>query len=376
MRQKLGEPLMPGATLGVLGGGQLGRMFSHAATRLGYRVAVLDPASSCPAGEVSAHHIRCAYDDTAGLAELAELCDAVTTEFENVPADSLRFLQAKVPVSPNPDAVEIAQNRIHEKMFFTSNGIPTNHHCPVSTPDQIDDAFAEMNGRAVIKTTRLGYDGKGQRVCSDAAQMHAAFESFGCVECIVEDFVAFDLEISVIIARDISGRYAVFPPAENEHKGGILDVSIVPARVSDTLRVKAQLIAQQIADALHYVGVLAVEMFVSGDNILVNEIAPRPHNSGHYTLDATNHSQFDLQVLMMCGVAPLDIKLQTSVVMLNVLGDAMLKQGFSWQPMLEDENCRVHIYGKQDARSGRKMAHVNFLGKDVEELLSVVAENR
>jgi len=367
---------MPGATLGVLGGGQLGRMFSHAATRMGYRVVVLDPADSCPAGEVSAHHIKCAYHDESGLAELADRCVAVTTEFENVPADSLRYLQSKVPVSPNPEAVEIAQSRIREKHFFVAHDIPTNHHCLVSGADQIGDAFLQMSGKAVIKTTRLGYGGKGQQVCESAAEMLAAFESFGGVECIVEDFVPFDLEVSVIVARDFAGGLSVFPVAENQHRDGILDTTIVPARVSEKVVAKAESIGCKVADALNYTGVMAIEMFVSGENILVNEIAPRPHNSGHYTLDATNHSQFDMQVMMMCGLAPLDIELHSPVVMLNILGDVMLKDTFSWKPLLEDKMCRVHIYGKEAARAGRKMAHVNFMGDHTDALLSAVTAKK
>ena len=370
------KPLLPGATLGVLGGGQLGRMFSHAATRMGYRVAVLDPAESGPAAEVSTHHIQCAYDDPAGLAEMADLCDAVTTEFENVPAESLRFLQSRIPVSPNPKAVEIAQSRIREKTFFVENNIPTNHHCLVSASDQIEDAFSQMSGKAVIKTTRLGYDGKGQQVCDSAEEMRAAFEAFGEVECLVEDFVAFNAEVSVIIARDFRGASCVFPVAENQHRNGILDISIVPARISDSVAAKAEAIAHQVAGALNYVGVLAIEMFVVGETLLVNEIAPRPHNSGHYTLDATNFSQFDLQVQMMCGLAPVDIQLHSPVVMLNVLGDLMLQPDFSWHPWLEDNHARIHVYGKESARAGRKMAHVNFTGLTVDAILDNVANYR
>lgn len=369
-------PILPGATLGVLGGGQLGRMFSHAATRMGYHVAVLDPAESGPAAEVSAHHIRCAYDDKSGLAELADVCDAVTTEFENVPAESLRFLQSRVPVSPNPEAVETAQSRIREKTFFIDNDIPTNHHCLVTSADQIADAFAQMSGKAVIKTTRLGYDGKGQQVCDSVADMQSAFDSFGAVECIVEDFVEFNAEVSVIMACDFAGNSVIFPLAENQHRNGILDMSIVPARVSDAVAQKAGRIALQVAGALNYVGVLAIEMFVTGDELLVNEIAPRPHNSGHYTMDATNYSQFDLQVLMMCGLPPVPVAQHSPVVMLNVLGDLLLHRDFSWEPLLGSDNCRIHVYGKSSARTGRKMAHVNFVGNTIEQLLTQVSNYR
>jgi 5-(carboxyamino)imidazole ribonucleotide synthase len=349
-------------------------MFAQAATRLGYHVVVLDPAPTGPAAEVATHHLCCAFDDEAGLAELADRCDAVTTEFENVPASSLRFLQSRVAVAPNPEAVEIAQSRIREKIFFKENDIPTNHHCLVTEANQIEQAFAQMQGKAVIKTTRLGYDGKGQQVCDSASQMRSAFDAFGGVACLVEDFVPFDAEVSVIIARDFNGGSSVFPVAENQHRNGILDLSIVPARVDDSVSAKAQEIAHRVAEALHYTGVLAIEMFVVGDDLLVNEIAPRPHNSGHYTLDATNYSQFDMQVQMMCGLPPLDLALRSPVVMLNLLGDVILRDNFSWQPLLADSRCHVHVYGKASARAGRKMAHVNYTGESVADLLSAVAE--
>jgi 5-(carboxyamino)imidazole ribonucleotide synthase len=365
-------PILPGATLGVLGGGQLGRMFSHAATSMGYKVAVLDPAENSPAAEVSTHHLCYAYDDEEGLEKLAGLCDAVTTEFENVPAASLRFLQQHTPVSPAPNAVEVAQSRIREKTFFVEHNIPTNHHCLVADAAEIDSAFAQMSGKAVIKTTTLGYDGKGQQVCTSAKDMAAAFESFGGVECLVEDFVAFNAEVSVIIARDINGHAKTFPVAENQHRNGILDLTIVPARVNNAVAEKADQIARLLADALNYVGVLAIEMFVVGEELLVNEIAPRPHNSGHYTLDATDHSQFDMQVRMMCGLPSLSVQLHSPVVMLNVLGDLILHEKFSWQGLLENPHAHVHEYGKASARAGRKMAHVNFAGAEAGDLLQSV----
>ena len=369
-------PIQPGATLGVLGGGQLGRMFSHAATRMGYKVAVLDPAENSPAAEVSTYQLCYAYDDEEGLKELADLCDAVSTEFENVPAASLRFLQQHIPVSPAPNAVEIAQSRIREKTFFVEHNIPTNHHCLVTSAAEIDNAFAQMSGKAVIKTTTLGYDGKGQQVCNSANEMAAAFNSFGAVACLVEDFVAFDAEVSVIIARDINGHAETFPVAENQHRNGILDLTVVPARVDNAVATKAEKIAHQVADSLNYIGVLAIEMFVVGESLLVNEIAPRPHNSGHYTLNATDHSQFDMQVRMMCGLPSLPVQLHSPVVMLNVLGDLILHDNFSWQGLLENPHAHIHEYGKASARAGRKMAHVNFTGADAGELIHSVTAYR
>lgn len=365
-------PLHPGATLGVLGGGQLGRMFAHAATQMGYRVVVLDPAESGPAAEVASEHLCYGYDDAEGLKRLASMCDAVTTEFENVPADSLRFLQQHVPVSPTPEAVEIAQNRIREKTFFVNNQLPTNHFERIVDIADIENAWASMSGKAVIKTTQLGYDGKGQRVCSSADEARQAFESFGNVECVLEDFVAFDLEVSVVLARDSNGTVQTFPVVENSHQNGILDTCVVPARVSDVVSGKALAIACELATALDYVGVLAIEMFVAGDNILLNEIAPRPHNSGHYTLDATSYSQFDQQVLTLCGLPAATVELYQPAVMLNILGDLLLKEGFDWSS-IDSSQCHLHMYGKAEARVGRKMGHINFVGEDVDQLLEGVA---
>lgn len=366
---QLSIPLAPGATLGVLGGGQLGRMFSQAASKMGYKVCVLDPAADSPAAEVSAFHVKADFDDEAGLQKLADVCDAVTTEFENVPADSLRFLQQKVPVSPPPEAVETAQNRNREKAFFAEHNLPVNTCVAITRADQIEPAFKQMSGKAVIKTARFGYDGKGQQVCVSAAEVHAAFDTFDGVECVLEDFVPFDCEVSVVLARDIYGNVETFPVVENQHKNGILDVCIVPARVSDKVQQQAVTAAVELATALNYVGVLAVEMFVSDNKISLNEIAPRPHNSGHYTIDACNYSQFDQQVRTLAGLPVAGIAQHRSVVMYNVLGDLLLSDGFEWRQLQQLENAHVHIYGKAQARAGRKMAHVNLLGDSTESLL-------
>jgi len=371
-------PLHPGATLGVLGGGQLGRMFAHAATRTGYRVVVLDPAKTGPAAEVASEHLCYAYDDAEGLERLASVCDAVTTEFENVPAESLRFLQQHVPVTPGPEAVEIAQNRIREKTFFTDHGLPTNHFARITDTSQIESAWQQMSGKAVLKTTELGYDGKGQRVCNSADDALDAFRGFGSngvVECVLEDFVAFDLEVSVVLARDCNGNVQTFPLVENSHKNGILDTCVVPARVSDSVSENALSIARKLAEALNYVGVLAIEMFVAGDRILLNEIAPRPHNSGHYTLDATSYSQFDQQVLTLCGLPAAKVELYRPAVMLNILGDMILADSFDWS-VVNAAHCHLHMYGKAQARIGRKMGHINFVGADVDQLLGIAGALR
>lgn len=368
------KPLAPGAMLGVLGGGQLGRMFAHAATQMGYRVTVLDPAPEGPAAEIATHHLQYQYDDLAGLEVLANSCDAVTTEFENVPAESLRYLQQRVAVSPPPEAVEIAQNRIREKTFFTDHQLPTNHFAPITKAAQIDQAFSQMSGKAVLKTSQFGYDGKGQQVCESAEQAILAFEKFGSQECVLEDFIAFQLEVSVVLARDVQGNVETFPVVENQHHNGILDTCIVPARVDKSISDKASALATSLANSLNYVGVLAVEMFVCNGDLLLNEIAPRPHNSGHYTLDATNYSQFDQQVRTLCGLPVAEIRQHCPVVMLNVLGDMVLADNFDWQQLSEKPDSHLHVYGKAEARDGRKMAHVNFLGDDTRVLIERVSE--
>ncbi len=364
--------LEPGATLGVLGGGQLGRMFSQAASKMGYKVCVLDPAENSPAAEVSAYHVAAEFDDEVGLSHLAEISDAVTTEFENVPANSLRFLQSRLPVYPPPQAVEVAQNRNVEKSFFKEHGLPVNRCTAITETSQIEAAFASMSGKAVLKTARFGYDGKGQQVCENAATVKTAFESFGSVECVLEDFVPFDCEVSVVLARDIHGNIEAFPVVENQHKNGILDICIVPARVPEEVQRQAITAAKALAEALDYVGVLAVEMFVCDGAVSLNEIAPRPHNSGHYTMDACNYSQFDQQVRTLAGLPVAKVVQHQPAVMLNVLGDLILKEGFQWQGLQNLDNSHVHVYGKAEARAGRKMAHVNLLGSDADSLLTTV----
>lgn len=366
------KPIEPGATLGVLGGGQLGRMFSQSASKMGYKVCVLDPAENSPAAEVSALHIAADYDDETALEKLTRVCDAVTTEFENVPSDSLRFLQKKIPVYPPPQAVEIAQNRNLEKSFFKDHGLPVNKCAAITNASQLEAAFATMSGKAVLKTARFGYDGKGQQICKTTAELHTAFDTFGSVECVLEDFVPFDCEVSVVLARDVYGNIEAFPVVENQHKNGILDICIVPARVSEAVQEQAISVAKSLAVAMDYVGVLAVEMFVSDGAVSLNEIAPRPHNSGHYTMDACNFSQFDQQVRTLAGLPVAKVIQHQPAVMYNVLGDLMLKENFQWQSLQQLANSHVHVYGKAEARAGRKMGHVNLVGGEVEALLAGV----
>lgn len=364
--------LLPGATLGVLGGGQLGRMFCMAARNMGYRTVVLDPDANSPAAEVADHHIQGDYVDTAALAEMAELCDVVTTEFENVPAESLQFLSSRRPVHPSAESVAIARHRIQEKDYARGAGLSPAPYARIKTLDDIGPAIAVTGLPAIIKTTTLGYDGKGQQIVSDPLQLEKAFHDLGQVECVLERKMDLALEVSVLLARNSGGEVACYPPAENEHRNSILHQSIVPARVEHNLAEKAKAQAIGLANELNYVGVLAVEFFITTDNQLIfNEMAPRPHNSGHYTMDAAVVSQFEQQVRVICDLPPGDASLTSPVVMVNLLGDLW---PVNWQACLQHPSLKLHLYGKHEARVGRKMGHYNLLAKDIDTAILESAE--
>ncbi len=362
---KMSLPILPGAMLGVLGGGQLGRMFVHAAQAMGYRVTVLDPDSHAPAGAAADRHLCAAYDDPAALDELAATCAAVTTEFENVPAAAMQRLAERVRVTPSADAVAIAQDRILEKNFIRDAGLGV---VPFAVfRDAADITVEACSGclPGILKTARLGYDGKGQVRVQTPDEVRAAFDGLKGVPCILERRVDLACEVSVVLARTDDGTTRCFPVGENQHKGGILDLTIVPARVSPAVAATAVDMATRLAAALGYVGTLGVEMFVLDDgSVLVNEIAPRPHNSGHYTQDATVCSQFDQQVRAMCGLPLGDPGLMSPVAMLNVMGDMWSAGTPDWAAVMAHDGARLHLYGKRDARPGRKMGHVNVLSGD------------
>jgi 5-(carboxyamino)imidazole ribonucleotide synthase len=369
----LTAPLAPGAWLGLLGGGQLGRMFCMAAQSLGYRVCVLDPADDSPAGSIADHHVQADYLDEAGLMQLAQRCRAATTEFENVPAAALAFLAQHCRVSPAAEAVAIAQDRIAEKRFIVSCGLEVAPYAVI-----IDDGdLAAVDVAlfpAILKSARLGYDGKGQVSVASAAALAAAWDAMGRVACVLERRLDLSSEISVVVCRTNDGQTATFPVSENVHRGGILAVSIVPARIDDPLAWRAREAAVTIARELRYVGVLAVEFFVLQDGrLLVNEIAPRPHNSGHYTIDACITSQFEQQTRVMAGLPLGDTSLLRPAVMLNVLGDAWYdgptRREPAWAGVAAVAGAKLHLYGKREARRGRKMGHVTCLGATLDEAL-------
>ncbi len=361
--------LLPGATLGVLGGGQLGRMFCVAARTMGYKTLVLDPDTASPAGRISDEHICAAYDDRQALDRLVAACDAVTTEFENIPADTLRYIAASRPVFPSAEAVEIAQNRIREKNFAREAGLETASFAAVCSEADLVAAFDTVGAPAILKTSTLGYDGKGQYVVENLQQAVQAFRAMGEVECVLEKKLGLKKEISALLARNVCGRVQCYEPAENEHRNGILHRSIVPARVDDELAQLARQQARQLAESMDYVGVLAVEFFITDDGRLVfNEMAPRPHNSGHYTKDAAVTSQFEQQVRVMSGLVPGDARLISPVVMVNLLGDLWHPD---WERLLQEPNIKLHLYGKEEARPGRKMGHYNVLADDIEQAIEV-----
>ena len=369
--------ILPDATLGVLGGGQLGRMFTLAAYSMGYRVVVLDPDPHSPAGLIADQHIKADYRDHAALQILGDECAAVTTEFENVPADSMEFMEKHCQVRPNAEAVRIAQDRIREKTFVQEHGLPTAPFAAIHDAQDIEEAMSGLNPPLLMKTASMGYDGKGQIQVNTPEEARAAFEQLGNKACVLEEMLELEREISVVLARSLSGQTAIYPVGENRHINGILDTTIVPANVDAATTETAIEMAVQLAETMNYCGVLAVEFFCTrqGD-LLINEMATRPHNSGHFTVDACATSQFEQQVRMMCGLPPGDTQMLSPVVMTNLLGDLWGKGEPAWQHVLNEPQAHLHLYGKRGARPGRKMGHINCLGDDVASAMETTARIR
>jgi 5-(carboxyamino)imidazole ribonucleotide synthase len=370
----------PGASLGLLGGGQLGRMFAMAAQSMGYRVTVLDPGADSPAGTVADRHLQGDYLDTVRLRELAATCAGVTTEFENVPAQSLRFLAQHCVVSPAADSVAVAQDRIAEKTFLRDHGFPVAPFLVVRSAADLEQAAAVELVPGILKVSRFGYDGKGQARVRTLDEARAAWSSLDAEACVLERWLPLARELSVVVARGFDDEVRTFPVAENHHQHGILDVSIVPARVPAALAGRARETALAIAQRLDYRGVLCVEFFVLDDlTLLVNEIAPRPHNSGHYTIDACVTSQFEQQVRVLAGMPLGATDLHAPAVMVNILGEAWLHAAGvvgadsaaepDWSLVLRHPRAKLHLYGKREARAGRKMGHYTVLAPSVEQAL-------
>jgi 5-(carboxyamino)imidazole ribonucleotide synthase len=361
----------------------LGRFFVSAAHELGYRVWVLDPDGDSPAGCIADRHLCAAYEDAGVLDDIAMHCAAVTTEFENVPAATLAHLARRIPVHPSPKAVSICQDRIAEKTFLHGNGFPHARFAVVQGEMDVHSAQAGLFP-GILKVARFGYDGKGQEVVKDRAAALAAFRAFKSEACVLEQKLVLDGEISVVLARDGNGHIRVFPVAENHHTRGILDMSIVPARIAPaSFAGDADKIARRIADKLDYVGVLAVEFFVSQGRLFVNEMAPRPHNSGHYTLDACFVSQYEQQVRALCGLPLGESKMRMPSVMVNLLGDLWFRNGEikreqepDWAKLHAIPNLKLHLYGKREARPSRKMGHFTVVGEDPDAVLETALAAR
>lgn len=380
-----GRVILPGAiingqpaTLGVMGGGQLGRMFVHAAQSMGYYTAVLDPDPASPAGLVSHHHIKTDYLDEQGLAQLMQRSSAITTEFENVPALALLTLGAHRPVAPVADAVAIAQDRAREKAHFMACDVPCAPYAVIETPEQLAALLASESSAGpdlfpgILKTTRLGYDGKGQVRVKTRAELAAAWSELRSVPCVLEQMLPLKAECSVIVARGWDGAMVNFPPQLNLHREGILAVTeVFEGNLPPELVKQAVLATKSIAQGLQYVGVLCVEFFVlQDDSLIVNEMAPRPHNSGHYTLDACDQSQFDLQVRTLAGLPLVQPRQHSPAIMLNLLGDIWLafNDAPPWDQVLALPGAHLHLYGKLRASKGRKMGHLNITGASVAEV--------
>lgn len=356
----------PGSTIGVLGSGQLGRMFAIAARRLGYRVHVLSPDQDTPTGQVADLEFRAAYDDFETMSQFVQGIDVVTFEFENVPAQTIEWISQHVPVRPGGHVLHTTQDRLREKTFLTEQGIPVTQFRAIRTPEDIESVTAE-DVPAILKTAGWGYDGKGQRAVRSLDELGPAWESLDRAEAILERFVDFDCEISVVAARGADGTFVHYEPIRNAHRNHILDVSTVPAKVSPKVEKDATEIARAIFEGLDVVGVLCVEFFVTKDErVLVNEMAPRPHNSGHLTVDAHVSCQFEQQVRAVCGLPLGSTQRLRPAAMVNLLGDVLLPENLNWTQVLSDPDVKLHLYGKREALPGRKMGHMTVLADDVD----------
>ncbi|MFL6229640.1 MAG: 5-(carboxyamino)imidazole ribonucleotide synthase [Pyrinomonadaceae bacterium] len=373
-------PILPGATLGVLGSGQLGRMFAIAARQMGYRVHTLSPDADTPTGQVADRETTAPYEDLDAAREFARTVDAVTFEFENVPAATVAAVAEIAPVRPNGDALHTTQHRVREKTFLSTHGFPVTQFrriAPHEGREGLCAALAEVGLPAVLKTADFGYDGKGQRTISSLADADAAAEALAGREVILEAFVSFERELSVVAARGCDGAVASYGIVENTHARHILDYTVAPARVAERVAREAEEIARALLEQLDYVGVLCVELFLTSDErLFVNELAPRPHNSGHFTIDACATSQFEQQVRALCCLPLGSTEQVRPAAMANLLGDLWQEGEPDWRAALAASNVKLHLYGKDDARAGRKMGHLTALAPTTDEALRAVLEAR
>lgn len=373
--------LNPSSTIGIIGGGQLGRMLAIAARQMDYKTIVLDPDINCPTSHVADGQVVEAYESRDASRQLARCTDVVTYEFENVDADSVSAASELKPVHPSPDVLRTTQHRLHEKNALLKAGIPVAPFRNVESLKDLKNASNALGYPMVLKTATQGYDGKGQVIITRAEDIEQSYEKLnkGRTELIVEQFIPFKMEISTICARTVDGKTATFPPSENIHTNHILDVSIVPARIDESVIENARTLAADIALQLDVVGLISVEMFVTQQNeILVNELAPRPHNSGHYTMDGCDTSQFEQLVRVLAGMPIVEPKLHSPTVMVNLLGEVWddTDGNPDWERALELPGVSLHLYGKSEARKGRKMGHINVVADTVEDALYIATESR
>lgn len=361
----MSAPVLPGATLGVLGSGQLGRMFALAARRFGYFVHTFSPERHSPTGQVADREVVAAYEDADAVAEFVRGVDAVTFEFENVPVAAAEIAARRVPVRPRGEVLHVAQNRLREKTFLAREGLPTARFESVKGPAEVAAALERLGGHGVLKTAGFGYDGKGQCVLHSASEATAAWQAIGASEAILEAFVDFSMEVSVVAARGDDGEFRHFGVTENRHSDHVLDLSIADAPLPEATLAEAEALTRSILERLDVVGVLCVEFFVGRDgHLLINELAPRPHNSGHFTLDACMTSQFEQQVRALCGLPLGATERLCPAAMANLLGDLWRGGEPNWPAALADDAAKLHLYGKAQARPGRKMGHLNMLAGD------------
>lgn len=372
----MAEVILPGKTIGILGGGQLGRMFAIAARRMGYRVHAFDPTQDCPTGQVADHETNAQYDDLDAALSFAKAVDVVTFEFENVPAETLSTIEQVVPVHPSPFVLDTCRHRQREKDFLSKRGFPVASYRTVKSVEELRDAVAALGTPCILKTADYGYDGKGQVRIEADDDLDTAWKTMGRPVGVVEGFVTFDKEISVIVGRNNASGTITFPIAENAHSHHILDVTIAPANVSEKVAREAAVLAIEVAEALKLIGVLAVEMFLVGEKIIINELAPRPHNSGHFSFDACVTSQFEQQLRAVCGLPLGETMLMRPAAMANLLGDVWQGGEPNWVAALHDERVKLHLYGKQDAKPGRKMGHLTAMAETTEEAKQIVIAAR
>jgi 5-(carboxyamino)imidazole ribonucleotide synthase len=370
--------ILPGQTIGILGSGQLGRMLALEARRMGYRVHTFSPEKDSPTGQIADVEYIASYDDVDAAKDFAAGVDVVTLEFENISFDVAKAIEAVRPIRPRPEVLHTTQHRLREKTFLKDNGFPVTPFRRVTNNDEITKAFAELGAPCVLKTAGFGYDGKGQAKVNSAEEAIGAFAKLGTTEAILEAFISFEREISIVAARGLDGSYVPFIPVWNTHRNHILDVTIAPAPVTEKLAKEAVEISRGVMEALDCIGVLCVEFFVTKDEkLLVNELAPRPHNSGHWTIDTCVTNQFEQQLRAVCGLPLGSPKMMSPFgAMVNILGDVWENGEPRWAELLHDPFTKLHLYGKHEARAGRKMGHVNISGSSAAEVAQKILRTK